>query len=56
MARLVVKNGHPKDMCHNEIRLCAQNIDTILGSVVNITIGGLCDSFKCQENLHFNRL
>jgi hypothetical protein len=40
MARLVVKNGHPKDMCHNKIRLCAQNIDTILGSIVSITIGG----------------
>ena len=40
MARLIVKNGHPKDMRHHEIQLCAQNIDTIVGSVVNITIGG----------------
>ena len=25
MARLVVKNGHQKDMCHNEGGVCAQN-------------------------------
>ena len=28
MARFVVKNGQQKDTCCNEIRLCAQNIDT----------------------------
>lgn len=38
MAGLVVKNRHPKDTCHDEIQVCAQNIDTILGSVVHITI------------------
>ena len=38
MARLVVKNGHQKDSCHYESGLCAQSIDTILGSIVN-TIG-----------------
>ena len=35
MARLVVKNGHQKDTCYKEIGLCAQNKDTVLGSVVN---------------------
>ena len=35
MARLGVKNGHRKDMCKDEIGLCAQNIDAILGSIVN---------------------
>ena len=32
MARFVVKNGHQKVMCYNEIRLLAQNILIILGS------------------------
>jgi hypothetical protein len=31
MARLVVENGHQKDMCYSEIGQCAQNIDTIRG-------------------------
>jgi hypothetical protein len=35
MARLVVMTGHQKDTCYNEIGLCAQNKDTVLGSVVN---------------------
>jgi hypothetical protein len=35
MARLVVKNGHQKGMCYNEIGLCAQNLDAILGSIFN---------------------
>ena len=39
MARIVVKNGHQKDTCYNEIGLCAQHISTILGSLVNNTIG-----------------
>ena len=30
-------------MCYNEIGLCAQNINTIVGSILNI-IGGLCDN------------
>jgi len=33
-------------MCYNEIELCAQNIDSILGSTMNITLGGLVSSFK----------
>jgi hypothetical protein len=35
VAWLVSKNVHEKDMCYYEIGLCAQNIDTILGSIVN---------------------
>ena len=38
MARLVVKNEHQKT-CYNEIGLCAQNLDTILSSIVNIATG-----------------
>ena len=34
-AGLVVKNGHQKDMCYNEIGLCAQNKDSVLGSLIN---------------------
>lgn len=30
--RLVVNNEHQKDMCYEEIGLCAQKLDTILGS------------------------
>lgn len=39
MVGFVVKNGHQKDMFYNEIGVCEQNIDTILHSLVNITIG-----------------
>ena len=35
MARLIVKNGHQKDTCYNEIALCAQNLDAVLGSIFN---------------------
>lgn len=38
MARFVVKNGHKIDTCFDEFGLCAQNIDTILDSIV-YTIG-----------------
>ena len=37
MARLVGKNGHQKDMCYNEIGLCAQNKDIIVGFAANIS-------------------
>ena len=30
MAKLAVKSKHQKDMCHNEIGLCAQGMDIIL--------------------------
>ena len=35
MARLVFKTRDQKDMCYNEIGFCAQNINTILGLIVN---------------------
>ena len=35
MASLVVKNGHQKDMCHDETETCPPNIFTILSSIVN---------------------
>lgn len=35
MARRAVKNGFQKDTCHNEIRPCAQNIDTRIGSIID---------------------
>ena len=38
IARLVVKNGHQKDTCYIAIGLRAQNVDTILSSIIN-TIG-----------------
>ena len=50
MARLVGNNRHT---CHDEIRLCAQNIDTILGSIVTTNWEGLC-GFEENENLHFH--
>lgn len=37
MVGFVVKNIHKKDSCHDEIRLNAQSIDTILGSIINKT-------------------
>lgn len=39
MAWFIVLNGHQKDIFYNGVGVCAQNIDTILGSIVNITIG-----------------
>ena len=37
--------GHQKDMCSKEIRLRAQNLLTILSSVVNVVGGRLYDLF-----------
>ena len=34
-ARLVDLNAHKKDMCYNEIGLCAPIMSTVLGSIVN---------------------
>ena len=42
MARLVVNNGHQNDAWYYEIGLRDQTIDTILDSIVNITIGKAC--------------
>ena len=35
MTTLVIRKGHHKDMCYDEIGLCAQNKDITLGSQVN---------------------
>lgn len=35
MTKLGFRNKHHKDKCYNDIRLCAQNIDTIQSLVVN---------------------
>lgn len=35
MAKIVVKNGNCKDMCHDEIGTCARYICVILGSKVS---------------------
>ena len=54
MARLVVKNdGHQKDTCYNEIGLCAQNKDTILGIVVNIIKRTSVIAYKGKKSPHF---
>lgn len=39
MERFVAKNNDLKDIFHDAIGLCAQNIDSILGSAMN-THGG----------------
>jgi hypothetical protein len=39
-------DGHHKDIRHNGIGLCAQNIDTILWSIANPSKEGLCDHLK----------
>jgi hypothetical protein len=53
MARFVVKNGHKKDTCFDEVGLCAQNIDTILDSIVN-TIGRVyVINWKRERNFNF---
>lgn len=39
MTSLVLKNVHQKDMCHNKIGLCPQNLYTILSSKILNTIG-----------------
>ena len=36
MARLAAKNGFQEDMCHHESGPCAQNIDTPIGSIIDI--------------------
>lgn len=35
MTRFVVKNMNQKDICYYEIELCAQNISTIVASLIN---------------------
>ena len=43
-----------KDMCLKEIGLCAQNMLTILSSVVNNTRGGHIEPLHEHENLCFD--
>jgi len=52
VARLVGNNRLQKDTCHDEIGLCAQDIDTLLGSIVTTNWEGLC-GFEENENLFF---
>lgn len=35
IARLMVKIGHQNNTCHNEVGLCAHDINTILNAIVN---------------------
>jgi hypothetical protein len=45
--------GHQKDMCSDEIGVCAQNINTIVGLVVNTT--GRADVITLREReLHYD--
>ena len=54
VVRCRTKDRQQKEMCSKEIRLCAQNVLTNLGSIMN-TIGGTysMSSFK-KENLYFD--
>jgi hypothetical protein len=54
VARVGSKNGCPKDMSFEEIRLHAQNMMTILGSTMNIIGGTLYDYCNEHENLLFD--
>lgn len=47
------KNEHQKDICWKDIDLCAQNMLTILDTMVNIIGGGAIWSLTIVEDLHF---
>ena len=47
MARFVVRNGHQKDMCYNDIKLCVLNVHAILHNRDDMW------SFQKIENLCF---
>ena len=55
MARLVrVKKTHTKKCTdYDEIGLCVQNRDTILGSIVNTMGEDLCSRLRTKRNLQF---
>ena len=36
MVKPVVKNEHKKGTCHDKIGLCAQNVDIVIGSTINM--------------------
>lgn len=38
MTRLALENGHKTNTCDDEIRLCAQNKNIVLGSIVNTIV------------------
>ena len=52
LARLIIMNGHQKDMCSNKVGLCAQYMITIntIGSSHNWK--GPCDHLK-RKRVHF---
>ena len=50
MTKPVLENGHQNDICYDEIGLCAQYIDTIVGSIVN-TLGGLMWPLERESSL-----
>lgn len=54
MARLLGKNGHPKIMPYDGIDLCAQNVNSIEGFIVNTNWEGLCDYLKRRRFLALN--
>lgn len=57
MARLIVKNGHQKNTCHDETRLCSQNIYIISTSLVTTIIGRACViALKNKRTLTFEFL
>ena len=51
------KNGYQKDMCLEDIGLCAQNMITMIGSIVNIIWkggGGVYIPCNEHENIYLN--
>lgn len=46
---VVDKNGHPYDTCYDAIGLCAQNVEIILGSIVNTIGKGPCDDLERER-------
>lgn len=50
-ARFVLKNGHRKEMCYDEIQLCVQRVDTILQSIGKHDWEGLYEYSKTRESL-----
>jgi hypothetical protein len=53
VVRCISINGYQNDTCVKDSGLCAQNMRTILGSIVNI-IMDMYDHLMSTENLHFS--
>ena len=49
MVRRSSKNGYQKDMCLKGIGLRAQNMITIIGPIVNILGGDVCDHLMSTQ-------